>query len=125
MKHAPALLDPQRHRTAPPTESANTPPANPVEKANPDQPAHTREVSYRCSDQFLPILRHLKASVLVSTYQAGKVAVIAPGSANEDKLSLSFTNFDQPMGRPPKTAVSRILDMPTNANWPANERPRV
>jgi hypothetical protein len=54
-----------------------------------------REVRYRCSEQFLPILRHLNASLLVSTYQAGKVAVVA---ANGDGLAISFANFDQPMG---------------------------
>jgi uncharacterized protein (TIGR03032 family) len=43
-------------------------------------------------------LRHLNASVLVSTYQAGKLAVISPHAAPSDKLSLSFSNFDQPMG---------------------------
>jgi hypothetical protein len=54
----------------------------------------TREVRYRCSEQFLPILRHLNASLLVWTYQTGKVTVISPQASvhegQEDQLSLSF-----------------------------------
>jgi hypothetical protein len=49
----------------------------PVAQPQPPTSPPAREVRYRCSEQFLPILRHLDASLLVSTYQAGKVATIA------------------------------------------------
>lgn len=67
-----------------------------------------RAVSYRCSEQFVPILQRLRASVVISTYQAGKVAVLSPHHSQEDALSLTFANFDQPMGlavTPGKLAV--------------------
>ena len=41
------------------------------------------------------ILSHLKTSILVSTYQAGKVLVIG---VHEQRLQVSFLDFDQPMG---------------------------
>jgi hypothetical protein len=49
------------------------------------------EVRYRCSEHFLAILRHLSASLLVSTYQAGKVAVIAAGDTDDNGLRAAFT----------------------------------
>jgi uncharacterized protein (TIGR03032 family) len=41
------------------------------------------------------ILSHLNASILVSTYQAGKVLVIG---VHEQRLQVSVLDFDQPMG---------------------------
>jgi len=41
------------------------------------------------------ILSHLNTSILVSTYQAGKVLVIG---VHEQRLQVSFLDFDQPMG---------------------------
>jgi uncharacterized protein (TIGR03032 family) len=56
----------------------------------------SREINYRVSDEFVPILEHLGCSLLVSTYAAGKVAVV---SAGEDKqVALQFHNFQQAMG---------------------------
>jgi uncharacterized protein (TIGR03032 family) len=54
-----------------------------------------REVSFRHSEQFVPILRHLNASLLVSTYAAGKVVSVG---TNSDGLSLQFSNFNKAMG---------------------------
>ncbi len=54
-----------------------------------------REVRFEHSHDLAEILGGLQASLIVSTYQAGKLAVL--GSA-EQKLSLSFHNFDRPMG---------------------------
>jgi uncharacterized protein (TIGR03032 family) len=55
----------------------------------------TREVSFRHSEQFVPILRHLNASLLVSTYAAGKVVSIGTDSSG---LTLHFSNFNKAMG---------------------------
>lgn len=54
-----------------------------------------REVQFEYSKDFLPILGHLKCSILVSTYSAGKVVCIG---THESKLDLSFHNFEQAMG---------------------------
>lgn len=54
-----------------------------------------REVSFECSRHFLSILEHLQSSLLVSTYQAGKLVALA---ARDGKLALTFINFDRPMG---------------------------
>jgi uncharacterized protein (TIGR03032 family) len=54
-----------------------------------------REVRYCHTPSFVEVLRQLRASLLVSTYQAGKLATI---SAAEDSLRFSFHNLDQAMG---------------------------
>ncbi|HEX5446667.1 MAG TPA: TIGR03032 family protein, partial [Pirellulales bacterium] len=64
-----------------------------------------REVRYRHSSDFMPIMSGLGASLLISTYQAGKVAVVGTTGAG---LHLSLHNFEQAMGlavHPRKIAV--------------------
>ena len=58
-------------------------------------PSGLIEVRYVYSPQFPQILEHLRASVLATTYQAGKLLVI--GSKNRE-LDISFIDFEQPMG---------------------------
>jgi uncharacterized protein (TIGR03032 family) len=72
------------------------PPEDPSAAASPSEPRATyREVKFRHSRDFVKLLHDLGATLLVSTYQAGKlVAVGAP----QAKLSLSFHNFEQAMG---------------------------
>ena len=55
----------------------------------------TREIKFRHSAQFVPILEHLGCSLLVSTYAAGKVVSIGAAAG---KLQLGFSNFQQAMG---------------------------
>jgi uncharacterized protein (TIGR03032 family) len=54
-----------------------------------------KEIRFRYSRNFPSILRQLQSSLLVSTYQAGKLAIIG---VRDDKLNLSFHNFERPMG---------------------------
>lgn len=54
-----------------------------------------REVKYRHSRQFAPILAELGCSLLVSTYQAGKLVSVG---TTPDGLHLSLHNFQQAMG---------------------------
>lgn len=54
-----------------------------------------REVQYEHSHDLADLLDDLKASMLVSTYQAGKVVMIG---SHEKQLAFSFHNFDRPMG---------------------------
>ena len=54
-----------------------------------------REVRYEHSRNVAPLLARLQASLLVSTYQAGKLAVVG---ARQEAVSLAFHNFERPMG---------------------------
>ncbi|TWT89273.1 TIGR03032 family protein [Neorhodopirellula pilleata] len=59
------------------------------------------ELRYRCSEQFLPILQHLNASLLVTTYKLGKLAVIQPvlDDASGDLVAdVRLTSFESAMG---------------------------
>src|ERR1700753_2665722 len=65
-----------------------------VSGGNPDPTQ--REVRYEYSRNFAPLLTHLGVSLVVSTYQAGKVAVV--GVDQQSELALSFHNFERAMG---------------------------
>jgi uncharacterized protein (TIGR03032 family) len=60
-----------------------------------DPQCSIREVRYECTNNFAPILAHLGVSLLVSTYQAGKVVVLGTQAG---ALSLGFHNFKRAMG---------------------------
>src|SRR5262249_50141956 len=55
----------------------------------------TREIRHEYTQSLPPLLSQLGVSLLVSTYQAGKV--VAVGVA-QDELSLSYHNFERAMG---------------------------
>src|SRR5438874_2516631 len=57
--------------------------------------APLREVRYEVSRDFVPILAEAGVSLLISTYQAGKLVVVG---TDHGKLTLSFHNFEQAMG---------------------------
>ena len=61
----------------------------------PENTSPMREVSYQVSEQFGPILSRLGVSLIVSTYQAGKLCVLG---THQGELRLSFHNFDRAMG---------------------------
>jgi protein O-GlcNAc transferase len=68
-------------------------------------PESRREVRFEYSPHFPGILQHCKASLLVSTYQAGKLLVIG---CHDGKLVPAFHSFEQAMGiaaGPPGIAV--------------------
>ena len=54
-----------------------------------------REVRYQHSREFVPTLARAGVSLLISTFQAGKL--VAVGHA-DGRLALSFHNFDRAMG---------------------------
>lgn len=60
-----------------------------------DQASTFQEFRFEHSPMFLEILQHCRCSLLVSTYQAGKLAVIG---AHQGKLEVSLHHFDQAMG---------------------------
>lgn len=53
------------------------------------------EVRYEFTPLLPEILTHLKTSLMVTTYQAGKLLVLG---VDRGKLRISFSSFDQPMG---------------------------
>jgi uncharacterized protein (TIGR03032 family) len=62
-------------------------------------------VNYEYTPVLPEILGHLKAALLVSTYQAGKLLVIG---VHHGRLCVSYLDFDQPMGvaaRPDRVAI--------------------
>src|SRR6187455_585925 len=58
------------------------------------------EVRFEHSRDFPELLAELGVSLLVSTYQAGKVLVIGAErtAGRPSKLNITFHNFEQPMG---------------------------
>jgi len=63
---------------------------------DPTQPSEaTREVRFEHSSEFVGVLQQAGISLLVSTYQAGKLAVMG---TDANGLSLSLHNFDKAMG---------------------------
>src|SRR5262249_23798941 len=67
------------------------PPAAPAT----DTPTSLREVHYEHSGNFPRVLERLGISLLVSTYQAGKLVAVG---ARQGELFLSFHNFEKAMG---------------------------
>src|SRR5262249_50100751 len=85
--------------------SASSPAETPANGQADGSAMSYREVRYEHSPNFPAVLEHLGASLLVSTYQAGKLLVIG---ARQGDLVLSFHNFEKAMGiaaRPDRIAV--------------------
>src|SRR5262249_59809754 len=55
----------------------------------------TREIRHEYTPSFPALLNQLGASVLVSTYQAGKVVAVG---VDRGELTLSYHNFERAMG---------------------------
>lgn len=53
------------------------------------------EVRYEFTPRLPEMLSHLKTSLMVTTYQAGKLLVLG---VHDGQLRISFTGYDQPMG---------------------------
>lgn len=84
----------------------------------PQGPASTDErqrvVGYEHSRDLAELLATVNATLLVSTYQAGKLAVI--GSRGE-RLACSFHNFDRPMGVAIDRHANRMAVAARNKVW--------
>ena len=79
---------------------------------SPEGTATHREVRYEYSRNLAPLLTQLGVSLLVSTYQAGKV--VAVGVDRQGELALSFHNFERAMGlavRPDRLAVGTLAQV--------------
>lgn len=58
-----------------------------------------REARFRDTPSFVEVLRQMRCTLLVSTYQAGKLIAIGAGG---DGLQFSLHQFDQAMGAAPR-----------------------
>ena len=77
-------------------DSIIDPEANPIDAEDRSRSDDQRtEVPFQYSPNLPEILTHINASLIVSTYQAGKVLVIG---VRDGQLQISFLDFDQPMG---------------------------
>jgi uncharacterized protein (TIGR03032 family) len=85
---------------------SDQPKSSPGDEAEEGRPeVGLREIQFRHSEHFVPLLQHLRCSLLVSTYAANKLAVVG---SKDNSLQLAFSNFDQCMGvavHPKKLAV--------------------
>src|SRR5262245_57463914 len=75
-------------------------------------PTLQREVRFEYSRELAPLLSGLGVSLLVSTYQAGKLVVV--GVDPQGALALSFHNFERAMGvavRPDRLAVGTLTQV--------------
>jgi uncharacterized protein (TIGR03032 family) len=77
------------------TEPSSNPPGPAAERPEAAPATPLREIRYEHSRNFPAVLEHLGVSLLVSTYQAGKLFVVG---ARQGALALSFHNFEQAMG---------------------------
>jgi uncharacterized protein (TIGR03032 family) len=71
-------------------------------------------VRYEHSRDLAVLLEEIKASLLISTYQAGKVAVVG---SHQRQLCLSFHNFDRPMGVALNRAGTTLAVAARNKVW--------
>lgn len=73
-----------------------------------------REIRFEHSSDLARVLADLNGSLLISTYQAGKLAVIG---TSDEKLSLSFHNFDRPMGVAVDTPLTKMAVAVRDKVW--------
>jgi hypothetical protein len=72
------------------------PPTEPAGRHATDRSSANREVCYEHSRNFVAVLEQIGVSLLVTTYQAGKLFVVG---TQDGSLSLSFHNFERAMDR--------------------------
>jgi uncharacterized protein (TIGR03032 family) len=77
-------------------------------------PSGEREIRYEHSRDLAGLLEGLNASLLISTYQAGKLAVVG---AQRGKLDLSLHNFDRPMGMATDRQANTLAVAVRNKVW--------
>lgn len=66
-----------------------------IDETNSTAPSRRVAVNFEHTPVLIDILQHLQASIVVSTYQAGKVLVLG---THAGKLAISFLDYRRPMG---------------------------
>ncbi len=79
-----------------------------------------REVTYEYSVDLAALLTAQKTSLLISTYQAGKLVVVG---THENDVALTFHNLDRPMGLALKPGCLAVGA--SNQVWFFREAPQV
>jgi uncharacterized protein (TIGR03032 family) len=64
-------------------------------RAAPTDPPHRRGFRYECTPNWAPILNHLGASLLISSYHAGELVAVGAGL---EAIDVSFHHFERAMG---------------------------
>jgi uncharacterized protein (TIGR03032 family) len=77
------------------TDITESPQAELREEPPREPPPQFREVRFEHSPDFPQILEHLGVSLLISTYQAGELAVVG---AHQSKLTLAFRSYERVLG---------------------------
>jgi uncharacterized protein (TIGR03032 family) len=77
----------------------------------------SREVQYEHSSNLAETLARAGISIVISTYQAGKLVVIG---SSDGRLELGFHNYDRPMGIAIDPHVNRLAVATRDAIWIAN-----
>jgi uncharacterized protein (TIGR03032 family) len=112
---------PHRPREDPPVLAPSADPVAPSPDA--DSPAsdaaspeslREREIRFEHALNLAQLLAELRLSLVLSTYQAGKVAVLG---SHQGKLNLSFHNFERPMGVALDAAGDRLAVAGKNCMW--------
>ena len=70
----------------------------PAAEATDGQPAGPPPLRSVHTSNFAAILGHFGCSLLVTTYQAGKLVVVRPDADNPDLINTHFRTFNKPMG---------------------------
>jgi uncharacterized protein (TIGR03032 family) len=81
-----------------------------------------REIRFEHSRDLADLLSTLNASILVSTYQAGKLVAFG---ANRGCLSLSFHNFDRPMGMAVDHPMAKLAVAAKDKVWLLRSTPDI
>ncbi|QGJ68885.1 TPR repeat:TPR repeat [Planctomycetales bacterium 10988] len=84
---------------------------SPAEDASPEEKEGMRAVNFEHTSNLPDVLQQLGCSLLVSTYQAGKVMVLG---SHQGQMVITFHNFEQAMGiaaRPDKLAIGSRRQM--------------
>jgi len=81
-----------------------------------------REVRYEHSKDLGQLLSELNLSLLITTYQAGKIALVG---SHEEKLALSFHNFDRPMGVAINDDGDKVAVAAKNKVWFLRDAPEI
>lgn len=75
-----------------------------------------REVHYEHATNLAEVLSRAGVTILISTYQAGKLVVLG---SDGDKLELTFHNYDRPMGIAVDAVAARLAVAARDLIWTA------
>lgn len=86
------------------------------------QPSTSREVRYAHAKNLAEVLGRAGISIVLSTYQAGKLVVIG---TRDGRLELGFCNYDRPMGIAIDQQLNRLAVATRDVIWIANNETSV